>query len=308
MTKKKLIFILKVVMTLFLFILFLKFVETEKILGILKQIEPEAILVGFIFILLSVLVNCCRLLFLLRITGHELTFRNLIHYHLIGFFFSLTLPGSTGGDIARGWYIYKNDRNAPETVSALLFWRFTGILFLVFLSCVAASVAYIFRGTALVFVIASLATLVAFSVLWTVSIRSSLMDRLVSRRHSLFRKLNDFVRCSRSFSFLSRDGGTNVILTICVHLLIIFSWITISISIEKNISFLVFFVTVPIISLLKSIPVTLGGVGLREGMSMMLFSQFGIDTQTAFSLAMMQSVFFIFLGIIGGVLFAVKRT
>jgi uncharacterized membrane protein YbhN (UPF0104 family) len=77
---------------------------------------------------------------------------------------------------------------------------------------------------------------------------------------------------------------------------------------ETNISFLIFLVTVPIIALLKSIPVTLGGVGLREGMSMMLFSQFGIDTQTAFSLAMMQSVFFIFLGIIGGALFAFKRT
>ena len=308
MTRKNLIFIVKVVMTLFLFILFLKFAEPEKILDILKRIEPGAILLGFIFVLLSVLVNCYRLLFLLRITGHELTFRNLLHYHLIGFFFSLTLPGSTGGDIARGWYIYKNDKNASETVSALIFWRFTGILSLVFLSCVAASVAYIFRGTPLVFVIVCLATLVACSVLWTVSIRSSLMDRLMSRGHGLFRKLNDFVRCSRSFSFFSRDGGTNVILTICVQLLIIFSWITISISMEKNISFLVFFVAVPIIALLKSIPVTLGGVGLREGMSMMLFSQFGVDTQTAFSLAMMQSVFFIFLGIIGGGLFAVKRT
>ena len=247
----------------------------------------------------------------MMLKGTKFTLRKLFYYHLIGFFFSISLPGSTGGDIARGWYLYKHKSKISKIISTIIYWRLTGILSLLLISGIAAILAYISKGTPLEFILVSVIAIFISIFLWKILFSTLWVEKIIffffQKKQSWLKKINDFLSYCRSFKFISKKGILNMLLALCVNLTIILSWISVSASLGANIPCLNFFVVVPIVSIIKSIPTTMGGIGIREGVTIMLFSQFGIDKQIAFSLGMVQSAFFLLLGIIGGMLFMFKK-
>ena len=90
------------------------------------------------------------------------------------------------------------------------------------------------------------------------------------------------------------------LLSLLSHFLIILSSFIISRSIQIDLGFLYFLLFIPIIIFVTFLPISIGGLGVRESGYVLLFSQVGLDANFAISLSFL--VFFsnILRGLLGG--------
>src|SRR5262249_29130562 len=65
-----------------------------------------------------------------------------VGYYFVGMFFSLALPTSVGGDVARAWSLSSQDGRTPkrrlEALLSIFAERLSGVVMLVVIACVAA--------------------------------------------------------------------------------------------------------------------------------------------------------------------------
>ena len=69
-----------------------------------------------------------------------------------------------------------------------------------------------------------------------------------------------------------------------------------------------YFIFIPIILLILTIPITISGLGLREMLFIQIFATYGIADYVAFSFSLVADfVFTLIIGIIGGIIFILRR-
>jgi hypothetical protein len=76
---------------------------------------------------------------LLRAAKVQITWRESARLHLTGIFFNGFLPGGTGGDLVKGWYLVRgrNRTEAAAAVGTLVVDRITGLFGLIILAAAA---------------------------------------------------------------------------------------------------------------------------------------------------------------------------
>jgi len=74
-------------------------------------------------------------------------------------------------------------------------------------------------------------------------------------------------------------------------------------ALELRIPFVEYFTFCPLVSLISSLPITPGGLGLREGSAVHLLAAIGITADRAFLVAFLPYVCLLIWGLVGGVVF-----
>jgi len=67
-----------------------------------------------------------------------------------------------------------------------------------------------------------------------------------------------------------------------------------------------FFLFVPLLAVIVSLPISLNGIGVREGAGILLFGLVGLDRASAFSLQFTTYLIAVAVSLIGGIVFLVR--
>jgi uncharacterized membrane protein YbhN (UPF0104 family) len=78
-------------------------------------------------------------------------------------------------------------------------------------------------------------------------------------------------------------------------------------ALHLRIHLLDYFIFIPIILLIQIIPVTINGLGLREGAYIEIFGFYGILPQTAFSFSLIDVAFRLITGLAGAVIYILRK-
>ncbi|MCK4822914.1 flippase-like domain-containing protein, partial [bacterium] len=70
---------------------------------------------------------------------------------------------------------------------------------------------------------------------------------------------------------------------------------------------LYFFLFVPIISVLTMLPISLNGIGIREGAFVFFFTKVGISSAQALSMSILTYTIVLLASLIGGLIYAARR-
>ncbi len=81
----------------------------------------------------------------------------------------------------------------------------------------------------------------------------------------------------------------------------------IGLALHLRISLLDYFIFVPVVLLILAIPVTINGLGLREGSYMEIFRFYGILPRTSISFGLIDWAFGFILSIVGGIIYIVRK-
>jgi uncharacterized membrane protein YbhN (UPF0104 family) len=68
-----------------------------------------------------------------------------------------------------------------------------------------------------------------------------------------------------------------------------------------------YFIFIPIVLVIQIIPVTINGLGLREGSYIEIFKFYGISARSAVSFSLVDVAFNLVLGLIGGIVYVARR-
>jgi len=248
---------------------------------------------------------------LLRDRGIRLPLRRVAGYYFVGLFFNNFLIGYVGGDAFRVFDVARASGNPAGAMSAVLFDRLIGFATLTSLAVVAALSWHSATGQ-----VVSLALLVAVFLLWVLVLLFFfsrkvaqpvvyLFNRVLplgfkSRARHVYSQVNDY---RRNPMLLAEVLGISLLvqgLRIGVHYFA-------ALSLGVRVSFSLFLVFVPIIALLSSLPVSIGGIGVREQSGVLLFSRVGVAEPAALAMQFLAYVVGVVATVPGGVILALRR-
>lgn len=257
-------------------------------------------------------IGCMALrwrLLLLRI-GVKIGIFRLFGYYLVGSCFNIFLPGVIGGDVVRLAYCAQQSGKRLRTITGVVVLeRACG---LVALFAVGGAVSYLmpkdvwiqlgdslvplFRLTAILLVIFFIGTWLAGY--W-------IREYLTNNRLWIFRRLEEIL------SALSRIDPTTLAVVMILSALaqgvdLMAAYVLAqALGIELALGF--FFIIIPVTYLVTLLPVSLGGIGVREGIFSYLLTRMGVLASDAVTLAFSIYLLRIFVGTLGGVWYLMLR-
>ena len=298
---------LRIIVSLSLLAWLLVSIGAERTLEIVSQGSPGYLLAAFAVYLLGVAVRAYRWQLLLRSQNIGLPLPRLISLYFVGAFFSLFLPTGVGGDAVRMAEVARGTEGKAVSASTVLVDRVAGLLVLFAMALVSLPFSYHLVTPEVVVAIILLNVLawVGASALREQSAIDALARLVPPLAWLLRRKAVETVY--RSLRRYDRRSLLKVLLvSLLFNLMLILVNLLIGRALGVYLSVRYFLLFVPIISFLLAIPVSVGGLGIREGGYVFLFGQAGVSSPIALSMSLCFYAVTVGTGLIGGVIYAVQ--
>ncbi len=128
--KKHLLSAFKILVSIagILFIVFLVKSHWNEVVKVLAGFRPEIFAVTVLLFFAGLAVITVRFSIILQVQGIRIPFRTLYYFNGISLFFSLFLPSAIGGDVVKGYYVYKQSGKKVESFTSIFLDRFVGSL------------------------------------------------------------------------------------------------------------------------------------------------------------------------------------
>ena len=236
-------------------------------------------------------------------------FSNLIKYYLIGNFFTLFLPTSVGGDIARIYYLNLETNQLQRSISSVLLERITGVLSIIIFMIVSliigiSEIVNIYSVLSIIMII----IIIVISA-WYVSTTSwEWLFQIPFIPKSLQEKIVNFLVSFQDYFHKPKNISFALIFSMIFQLANIGYYYLISIAIGEDKKFVYFLLLIPIVWIVSLLPISLGGIGIREGSYIALFSLVGMSYQSTSMVSLLNLILLIVQGVFGGVVFLVQGT
>lgn len=261
--KKTVAIVLKATLSIALFAFIFWKVDLASVKPLLLQLSGWLIASVVALMALQTFVGGVRWWLILRHLNIQLRLITALRITLIGTFFNQLLPSSVGGDVVRAWSLYRMGKGKSIAVISVLSDRLFGMAGLVILSALLFPVVLnmpVASATKL-----SLAVTITATLLLITS--AVFLDRVpgLIRRWPVIRHLGHFSQVNR---ILVTDRGINVVLfmlSIVIQGITVFAIILLITTVASQANLWLCATLIPLIILIASMPVSIAGWGVREG-------------------------------------------
>ena len=236
---------------------------------------------------LALLLYAVRWLLLLPGIGASLPRAQVLSVVWLGMFANNFLPAGTGPDVAKVLGLRSEAVSGKSLLGAVLVERLVGLSAVVTIGAVALllwappGLAHVPAGLLLVIPAVLLIVLLGPFGDW-ISRRCRRPGARAWRRH-LADLLDAVARYRRMPRMLLLAFG----LTVVLQTLVVLAYAALGLAIDAELSLVVYFVAIPTVFLVVSLPVSIGGLGLREGSFVAIMVAAGMAEQPAIGISVL---------------------
>ncbi|MBI3245381.1 MAG: flippase-like domain-containing protein [Deltaproteobacteria bacterium] len=261
----------------------------------LSSVHPAWVLVGFVGYLLSQVLSAYKWQLLARPLGFLQPFRAYAAYYFAGMYFNLLAPSTVAGDFGRSVLLAAGRERLPLAVQSVVADRVSGLVMLLWVGAIGVLVA---DPTVLPIQwrVGVCAAAVCAVVGWW--LLPYLLERSFHPEHRLRRFVQGFVGpYVRQPRVLLKACG----LSLLFHLLQFGLQLLLARALGLEVSVWYLLVCIPLISLLSGLPISFGGLGVRESGYVMFLAMAGIGQERALALGLLWSAIVLGANATGGV-------
>jgi uncharacterized membrane protein YbhN (UPF0104 family) len=236
---------------------------------------------------LTQVVSSLRWQWLARPLGFSQPLRRYLAFYYIGMFFNLVLPTSVGGDVVRAWYLAGGPGRRLDAFLSVFVERLSGLLVLLAIACTAAAVCPLALPWWVPWSVWGLtaAGLLAVPALLVLARLPCPAARLQGLHARLVRFAGQLAAAGRLYLRHPRLLVSTTLLSGVVQVAnILLVWV-IGLAVGARVPAGYYWIVVPLVAILTLLPVSLNGMGIREGAMVMLLAPLGVGSGTAVSLA-----------------------
>ena len=312
--RRRLLALAKLLVTALLVWFLLSRISLGEALALLADARLAPLLGALALFTLSVVAGAWQWGRFLAGMGVPLPLRKLLELYWVGLFFNNFMPGNVGGDVVKVLDLSREARDPVASATATLADRITGLSGLAFLAFLASwrlwpqaplrplaepvmwgSAIFLLLGLLFLFdplLRAGRQLAERLGLLPVEGFRAHILDqlRLLRRQRALLIRLF-------AFSLIVQA------LRVSVHYLLGLSLLG-----EQCPSLLDFFLVIPPLAFALTLPVTVGGIGLREGLALPLFLPLGVQGEGAVAVEFLAYLLMLAVSLVGGVLFLARRS
>jgi uncharacterized membrane protein YbhN (UPF0104 family) len=310
--RRRLSFLLKLVFSaaILVFLLTSK-VAVRDILAVLRTIKPGWVALAFSLHAVGLLISAYRWQILARAQGDEVPLGFLVKSYLVGQFFNIFLPTRFGGDVVRIWDGSRYSSSLLTSSAIVVVERLTGIIVL-FLFALGASVFRLdmARGVPVIWaaLVLGCAGLLCIALFFTRLARRAL--EALPGRGPLGWVKDKALRFRSTVLLYQKKPGPFLAALAWAFLLqvnVVAYYVLIGKAFGLGIRTFDYFVFVPIVLLVQTIPVSINGWGVREASYIEIFKFYGIGAGTAFSFSLVEVGIGLVVGAVGGVVYVLRK-
>lgn len=319
-TKRGILNFLKILVSFSLlsFLLVKNLDDLKEIRIIVEELNLFWLFLAASFYFLSLIFILFRWEILLKAQGINISRRFLLKTVLIGFFYNNLLPTNIGGDAYRVYNLHRQKSvSLNKGVVSVFIERLSSTIigFLFILAFIVLSLGGFFEhnfitpGLSIVIFLVGLAIILLISVL----INPCLFKiDVLFRKISLLSKIRpQMKRFQEAFSSYWQNRKKALFISILysffVHFLVALSYYFISISIGLGLKFISFLFILPFSSMMASLPISIGGLGVRENTLVFILSLIGISENKAIIFSLLVLLVILFNAFIGGIVYLLKN-
>lgn len=235
----------------------------------------------------------------------DIPYRNLLSIYFIGMFFNNFLPTMIGGDAVKGYYLYKVTGKGGASLASIFMDRYSGFTALIFIVLAGLVAGYpLIKDTGLPIVLGIFVAgyFLLSLVLW-VDVMHGWMLHLLKRTrlHRVAEKIDNFYNVLMSYKKFHKMLVKIFLYSLVVQIGVIIGYYVIARGLQIDIPLGYFFIFIPLTTTASMFPLSLSGLGVREGAFVLLFTMIGATQEEALSLSLLWFAIVVSVSILGGV-------
>lgn len=304
MSRRNIIFTAQAVVTTVLLVLLFRRFDWARFAEVLQQMPAWFYAGSLVVLTIGQVLYAYRWSVVLAGMGLDVRFVEVLRQYFIGIFFSNLMPTAVGGDAAKIYYLGQRSGFVPITASVIL----DRLLGFVWLAVIGSVLAWVVGGDAQVLVLnRQLLTLFASGFLsallvaWLVPVERVLPRLVPARWSSWTLRVSEFV-------MLVRQGVCRPVTFVTAGLIVgVYAWLIamvyqqyFAVSGQAALAVLPVLLVIVSMSIFVNVPITVGGIGLREQLHVLLFTAFGVPKEVAVTISLVLFSQSLLLSLIGG--------
>jgi hypothetical protein len=299
--------LLRISVSIILLIFLFKQVDRKSLFEVIKNANPLLLLLAaFIFFLVYVLC-LFRWEMLLKALRIHLPLKRIIISFAGGIFFSLFMPSTIGGDIMRSIDLATHTKRPHEVIATVVLDRVSGYVGLALLALLAVLLGFRYINDKTVLISVGIITAVLIAVLLVLFNRFiySKINKLIhspnaGKVRQLLEDLHDELHY---FKHHKKVIVNNLIFSLLIQAMSPLSFYVIALSLGLKINIIYFFIFLPIIGAITLLPISIGGLGLRDATTIYFFAKVGVSRNIAFAMSLLNFFFILSFGALGGLIY-----
>lgn len=312
--RKKVTNIIRIVISLSLIslLIFRNLDALKDIINILGELNIFLLALGISFYTLTIVTSIFRWDIMLRAQNVNISNRYLLQSVFIAFLYSNLFPTNIGGDAYRVYDLYKNKNvTLNKNISAIVMERFMGMLsgtIYLLISLFLGMYNHLNRYMIIGLFILSFVIILIFFIL--IRPKAFKIDKFFKRFKLLSKlepKFNSFHKTFISYKYKVRFLLICFGYSLLIHMVSFISFYFVSLSIKLNLSFFSFFFIIPVITLVTNIPISIGGIGVRENTLVFILKKLGVAADKALYFSLIILFIIILNALLGGLVYFFKN-
>lgn len=306
--------ILKVAVSAGLIVFLVVKISPGKLIPYLREMDPALLAAAAAVFFASSFLGAVQWHFLLRAGGVVLPFRTAFKLYFVGLFFNNFLPANIGGDAVKIYDIVRVGNDPYRVLAITLLDRVIGITALCILALAAS--LYLFSN-------GGIENLGIYTLVFLGCIAPVLALTLNKRLSGMVRRFFGVIRIwkigERVDLVLGHLGGLRALRPLLARLAFLalsiqFMRIATHVLVGKSLgitlislNFVQFFVFIPLLGLVMVLPISINGLGVREGTGVLLFTQIGFTQEQALLMEFVTYGVMVAVSLLGGGLFLLRH-
>jgi glycosyltransferase 2 family protein len=204
--------------------------------------------------------------------------RKVFSLYMIGAFFNTLLPGVIGGDAVKGFYLYQLTGKGSMSLASVFMDRYIGFIGLIIICTLSFPFGYkYFAGSHLEWMLPLVILSFIIASFLIFGLRLGRQMRLLSEFYVYFHAYRNRTR------IILQTLGLSIIL----QFMGILTVYILALGMGQHIPFIAFPIFLPLIILFTMIPVSISGLGVREGAFVLFFGLIGIKPEVSTALSLL---------------------
>lgn len=287
---KKLFTILgKIFITVMLMSLIYSQIDFNTLKDKLLSVDTTSLFYAFICHLIAYLLFAIRYTFMLSQLCKINNYLVFSKWYYFGLFCNNYLPTSFGGDVVRIYFLRKQNYSLNDLIVSSFSDRLIGFASILLMGLVAIVFnPFLFELNAqyIVSIIAFLvlATIGMFFIVRMIMKYESSSDKIVSR---VVKKTQEIIHVFSTYNKKRHRILLALFISFTAQVFIIMCYSFLGYGLNLELGFMTYFAIIPIVFLATAIPITVGGLGIREGALISLLGLYSIGYDDAAALSVL---------------------
>lgn len=297
------------------FALLLLLLDPAETWRVLTQCRGDYVALSLGLMGLVMVIRAHRWWMITRGIGLPMPYLALLEITIVSTYFNLFLPGSLGGDAYRAYTAARLSDRKIRSVAGVAIERLTGLVALLLVGVVATLLTHdivplerdiLLSGCALIVLALAVGYWAMCRARFLYERFSHRLPAFVARRVSperweIILKTTEDVASRRST--FAAATATGVVLQIVV----LSTYYTTSLALGGVVPIHYFFVFFPIIELAGMVPVTVNGMGIKEGLVVLFLNLAAVPPSFSMGLAILNRLLALVFGLAGGLVWLLRR-